>query len=342
MTRVEIKIDLIREMTVNIFRNAGIATADAELIADSFIDAEITGLDSHGLMRLESYIERINKNLINKNPKVRVTNEIASILKIDGDNGLGQIVTKKAFELCIQRAEETGLAVAAIRNTNHFGAAGYFTRIACDSGYISFATTNASPTMPPYGGVEPIFGTNPFCVSFPAGKYKNFTHDIAMTAVARGKIRMYEQQDRSIPLGWAMNSKGYDTTDPKEALCGGLLPMGGHKGYGLAIVIDMLCGIISGAKLSLENETMFSSNTVNTIGNFIGVMKIEAIMKRTEFEQKVEEWFDIIKNSRTRPGFDKIYIPGEQSMIKRRKTGQTVSVLEKTYERIIEMHSVVL
>jgi LDH2 family malate/lactate/ureidoglycolate dehydrogenase len=337
MSIIEVESHLLKRIIIDILINERISCEDAELVADSLVDAEIRELESHGLMRLPSYVERIKKNLINIAPKINIISEFGSIIKIDGDNGLGQVVTEKSFELCMNKAEKTGVSVGAIKNTNHFGTAGYFTRIASDNGYIAFASTNASATMPPFGGIKPYLGTNPFSVSFPAGKYGDFTLDIAMSSVSRGKIRMYDKKNISIPIGWAMDIDGNDTTDPKEALKGGLLPMAGHKGYGIAIIIDMLCGIIAGANLSYENGSMFSSEGASTIGNFIGVMKIDSIMERSDFEKRVEAWFDIIKSSPKRPNVDEIYIPGEKSNNRKNRNEGKVSILDKTFKEIEAM-----
>lgn len=278
----------------------GVPVSDAETVIASIQEAEVCGVESHGYMRLPSYVERIKKGLIKPNPEIKIEKRGECMLRVDGDCGLGQIITMTALERCMEEAKAHGMCTAAISNSNHFGTCGYYGRIAARRGFISFIATNAAASMPPFGGMENMFGTNPFSVSFPAGKYDNFTIDIAMSAVARGKIRIYDKTNREIPLGWAMDAEGHDTTDPHKALEGGLLPMGGHKGYGLAIVIDMLCGILTGARLSNEIETMFKATTPAEIGHFIAVIDPSRLMDMTDFTSRIEAWFDEIKSSKLR------------------------------------------
>ncbi len=339
MGKAEARLEYLNNTVQAVLQGAGINPADAEFVADSLIDAEIRGVESHGLMRLESYIERINKKLINVHPNISVVNENGSIIQVNGDNGLGQVITKKALDICMERADESAIAFATIKNTNHFGTAGYYSRLAACKGYIAFAASNASPTMPPFGGIDPLLGTNPFAVSFPAGKYNNFTLDIAMSAVAKGKIRLYEKEGKEIPLGWAMDSLGNDTANPTEAINGGLLPMGGYKGYGLAMIVDLLCGLISGAKLSFETESMFASDSISGIGHFLGVIKIDKLMPIDIFEQKVENWFETLKGSKTRPGVTEIFIPGEIENQKKKNVGESILVLDKTLDAISNLYN---
>lgn len=328
-----VNIENLRELSQRILCAYGVSQKDAGLVVESLLDAEIRGITSHGMMRLSSYAERIRKGMISTEPNIQIA-EVGNLLQVDGDNGLGQVITMQALERCMDKADEQGSAVAVIRNSNHFGTAGFYSRLAAQRGYVAFVSSNASPNMPPFGGIDPMLGTNPFAVSFPAGKYDNFTIDIAMSAVAKGKIRIFEKEGREIPLGWAMDTEGNDTTDAQQAILGGLLPMGGHKGYGLAMVVDLLCAVLSGAKLSYESESMFASKSVAGTGHFLWLLRIDKLMPEDEFVQRVEQWFDQLKSSRTRPGVQKIFIPGEIENQRAAQVEENLEISTKTLEAI--------
>lgn len=336
MAKETVPVAQLREKSTKALLSLGVAPEEAETVVDSLLDAEIRGVASHGMIRLPAYADRIKKGIINVRPNIRL-NRTGSVLTVDGDNGLGQVVTFSALKKCMEIADETGSACALIKNSNHFGTAGFYSRLAAEKGYIALVASNASANMPPFGGIQPMLGTNPFAVSFPAGRYDNFTIDIAMSAVAKGKIRIYASEGREIPIGWAMDAEGNDTTDPEKAIAGGLLPMGGHKGYGLAMVVDMLCGVLGGAKLSYESESMFSAGAVAGTGHFIWLLRIESIMPIEAFTARVEDWFERIKNTPTRPGVPEILIPGELENRKAAEGAAELQVSEKIMAEINDL-----
>jgi LDH2 family malate/lactate/ureidoglycolate dehydrogenase len=334
--KIQIKKSEFQTLAKRILETLGIKSEHAALVADSLLDAEIRGVESHGLTRLTAYAERIRKGFVTLRPEIKIERK-GCILKIDGNNGLGQIVSMEALRQSMETADQYGCAMAAIHNSNHFGTAGYFTRYAAEKGYIAYIASNAGPTMPPFGGIEPLLGTNPFSVSFPADGYDVFTIDIAMSAVAKGKIRIYEKQGKEIPLGWAMDIEGRDTTDPVAAIAGGLLPMGGHKGYGLAMVVDMLCGILSGANLSCETESVVKVTGPAGLGHFICLMRIDSFMDPAAFKARAKAWFDRLKTSPKRAGVEEIFIPGEIENRLMASSGDTIHVLDKTWQGILDL-----
>jgi len=328
-----ISIEEVNNLITEKLEQIGVPEVDALLVADTLLDAEIRGVTSHGLMRLPSYQQRLELRLIEPNPQISIKTE-GNVLRVDGGNGLGQVVTRTALDAAMQLAHKKGSAIALVKNSNHFGTAGYYSRIAANRGFGAFVATNASPVMPPFGGLDNMLGTNPFAYSFPAGKYRDFTLDIAMSAVAKGKVRMYAKEGKPIPQGWAMTSDGKDTTDANEAINGVLLPMGGHKGYGLAMVVDFLCGMLTGAKLSCETESLFGSGQVAGIGHFIAVVDIGKISNLDEFKLRTETWLDAMKASRKREGTNEIYIPGEIENLKFTSANGVVEVLDDTLRAI--------
>lgn len=334
MALLTLKVDQAADLARKIFEACGVPAADAALVTDNLISADICGLSSHGLMRAKAYAGRIRDGLTNPKPVITHDRVSENMFKVNGDNALGQVATMYALDLCMKSAASIGNAFAAVSHMNHHGMASYYTRLAARQGFLAFACTNASPTMAPFGGLDPLLGTNPFSVSFEAGRYDNFTLDVATTAVARGKIRMYQKENRPLPLGWAVDAQGNDTTDPAAALEGTLLPMGAHKGYGLAMIVDALSALLSDADLSCEAVSMFDSKEAANTGCFLGVIDISRFVPMERFVARSEEWFDRIKGSRTRPGFSEVFIPGE---IENRRTAAAqgeFSLLDKTWEEL--------
>lgn len=337
MAQVQIAIEEARELTEQIFRSVGVPETDAALTADNLISADLCGLASHGLMRVSAYVRRIRMGLTNPTPHMNVEKTADNIFKIHADHALGQVATMHALELCMEQTEKSGSAFAVINHMNHLGMAGYYSKIAAKRGYLTFLCTNASPTMAPFGGMDPLLGTNPFCVTFEAGKYSDFTLDVATSATARGKIRVYQREGKPLPLGWATDAQGNDTTDPNAALEGVLLPMGGHKGYGLAMVVDVLSGLMAQADLSCEAEGMFDASIPANTGCFMSMLDIGRFLPREEFIAREEAWLDKIKNSRTKPGVSEIFIPGEIENRKTAGANGVVSLLDKTYAELLEL-----
>lgn len=325
MSQTEIRVSEIREKIVVAFTKAGIPLNDAKIVTEVLIDAEIKGISTHGIMRLKPYITSIQNHRISATPQISMKSVGDGMFLVDGGNGLGQVVTMYTLQSLLQYAGEHGCALAAVHNSNHFGAAGYYTRFAARKGFLALITTNASATMPPFGGLDPKLGTNPFAISFPAGNYDNFTLDVATSTVARGKIRLYEKENRPLPLGWAIDSEGNDTTDAKKALAGSVLPMGGHKGYGLSMVVEYLSGILSGANLCYETKSMFENTaTPANNGHFLMVIDISRFGRTEQIVTRTETWFDNLKSSRIRPGFQEILIPGE---LENRKEAQCETMI---------------
>lgn len=328
MATTQLSLSATREKLKAIFMGVGVPEQDAANTADSLLDAELSGVESHGLMRLKPYVDRIVQKNINPDPDIQMEIHDA-IIKVDGKNGLGQVVTTKTVDVCIDLARKHGIAIAAIGHSNHFGTAGFYTTRMAREGCIGFVASAASPTMAPFGGMDLLLGTNPFSVSFP-GKEQIFCSDIATSAVAKGKIRIYEQKGLSIPTGWALDAEGNDTTDPTAAIQGILLPMGAHKGYALAMVVDALCGMLSGSKLSCESVSMFQADQPADTAHFVAAVDIAHFLPLEEFRLRTQAWFDRLHNSATRPGFSRILIPGELEAEKRSSAGDSLHVLEKT------------
>lgn len=331
MQTIEVEVDSITSLTKELLMSAGINSTDASITAMSIIEAEKRGVSSHGLTRLKSYVERISQKLINKHPKTSIVKNLGSILILDGDNGLGQVVADQTLEYCFNNLKKESLVIASVSNSNHFGTCGYYSRQAALNGYLAITATNAGPTMAPWGGIDPMLGTNPFAISFPAKEYGDFTLDIATSAVAKGKIRTYANENENIPLGWAIDKKGNHTTDSSEALEGTVLPFGKHKGYGLSMVVDALCAGLSMASLSYETESLTKNNSNANIGHFFMFVKIQDFLELDDFSERMENWFNNLKKSAQSPDFDEIIIPGELENKKSKLNNKKININSKTY-----------
>lgn len=333
MEHISADIQEVSAKVKAIFEGLGLSCEDAETVTDSLIDAEISGVTSHGLTRLKPYADRILKGSIAARPTIRFE-ENGVAIQVDGGNGLGQVIMDKTVARCIALAKKQGVAFATVCSSNHYGTAAYYTNRIAKSGCIGFSATNAGANMAPFGGMDLLLGTNPFSVAFPA-EHQIFCADMATSAVAKGKIRIYEKEGKDIPMGWALDASGNDTCSAADAVKGILLPMGGHKGYGLAMAVDMACGLLSGANLSCESPSMFQTDIPSNVGHCVCAIDIAHFLPLAEFEKRAQEWFDKIKASKPRPGM-KIMIPGEPEARKRMESNGKMTVLSETMDTIEE------
>ena len=320
-----------------IFEAAGVPAEHAAAVTGNLIAADMCGLPSHGLMRVKPYLQRIRAGLTDPRPVISHRQVGESLFQVDAGGALGQVAAEHALALCMDRAGKSGAAAAAVSHMNHLGMAGFYTRKAAQAGFLAFLCTNASPTMAPFGGLDCLLGTNPFSLSFDAGRHGVFTLDIATTAAARGKVRMYEKEGKPLPPGWALDDRGNDTTDPAKALEGSMLPMGAHKGYGLSMIVDVLSALLSGADLSYEAESMFQAGRPANTGCYMSLVDISRFVSRDEFLRRCEAWMDAVKSSRLRPGFSEILLPGEIEDRRLAEARDRVPLLDKTYQELREL-----
>jgi LDH2 family malate/lactate/ureidoglycolate dehydrogenase len=250
---------ILRSFACDIAVAAGVQRADAGILADSLIAADLAGTSTHGLSRLAIYVRRIQKGLIDPAATLIIERERAATLAIDAGNGLGQVQASKALDLLIPRARTAGVASATIRNSQHFGAVSYYCNRAADQNLILLATTSCEPAMSPAGGREAFFGTNPIAASFPTGKGFHVKVDLATSLVARGNIIAAQKNGQTIPSGWALDPEGNPTTDASQALLGTVLTMAGHMGYALALMVEALSSVLSGSAIGPEIGSMYKN-----------------------------------------------------------------------------------
>lgn len=322
----------VRELIVAIARASDVPSSDAALFADALVEADIRGTSTHGVSRLNIYIRRIQQGLIDPGATLTVERQRGAALVMDAGNGLGQVQASKALEKLIPIARKNGLASSTIRNSQHFGALSYYCNQAAEQDMMLLATTNCEPSMAPAGGREAYFGTNPLACSFPTGKGYPVKIDLATSLVARGNIITAQKKDEAIPSEWALSAEGKATTDPTEALAGTMLPMAGHKGYALALMVEVLSGVLSGAAIGPSVASMYNDmDRKQNVGHFFCLLDISAFMDVSLFKQRLDATIEDIKSCQKRPGTDQILIPGERShqKAKQRRT-QGIPIEEAT------------
>lgn len=304
----------LSSQAVSIAIAAGVPAPDAEILADCLIKTDLRGTATHGLSRLPVYVQRIRKGLIDPQAPLHVERTRPSCLLVDAANGLGQVQAVKTLRELEPVAREQGTATATIRNSGHFGSLSWYCDYAAQRGMILLAATNCEPSMVPTGGRAPFFGTNPVAASFPTGKGFNVTIDLATSKVARGNIIAANKQGTSIPEDWALDADGNPTTDPAAAMAGAVLPMAGHKGYALALLVEVLSGVLAGAAVGPEISSMYAGpQRPQGVGHFFTLMDIAAFMPPETFRSRMDAMIDAVKAVPRAPGVDEILVPGERS-----------------------------
>lgn len=334
------QIQQLLDLAVDILVQAGFPQDDAHLIADSLVEADRNGIGTHGLSRLNLYIERAEKGVLNKTPEIKVLRDNKSAVVIDADNGMGILACKKGIDLITEKAKSTGIAMAAIRHSNHLGALSYVADLIQRKGFIGFVSSNTSPIMAPYGGKEPVLGNNPFSVGIPYRPPIIF--DTALSITARGKIIMAQREGKAIPHGWAINKEGHVTTDAQEALLGAVLPLAGHKGYGMALIIDILSGVLTGASYGQNVGSFVPPDFSKPLdfGHILIAIDIDSFMDREEFNERLSHLVTTIKGSDPAHGFSRILIPGEGRFERSTLAAQEGIKLENsTIEKLKELCS---
>lgn len=307
-----ISVENAEKLCTSILIASGLSSKYAAIIADNLILAELRGISSHGLSRMAVYCSRIKNGLININPEISVIKKTPATVLIDGDNGPGQVVGLKAMEMCIEKASSCGTGICTVRNGSHFGIAAYYAMKALEHDMIGVAMSNAPATMSPWGGITPMIGTNPFCFAIPAGKHRPIVLDCATSVVARGKIILAEKEGRSIPYNWALDKLGNPTTNASEALEGSVLPFGTYKGSGLAIVIDILCALLSGASFGIHIGELYNNpDTAQNLGFFLMAIDINSFVSIDIFRQQMDQMIEEIKSCAKADNNNEIYVPGE-------------------------------
>lgn len=314
----------LRAFTYSIFKAIGCSDADASLATDVLVTADLRGVDSHGVARLSGYVRLWENGRLNATPQPRVVHETPTTATVDGDGGLGLVVAPYAMEVAIEKAKRYGSGWVAIRNSNHFGIAGYHALKAVAQDMIGYALTNASPLVAPTFSTERLLGTNPICYAFPAGKYPPVVVDMATSAAANGKLEVAGRAGKPIPEGWALSPEGGTTTDAAAVKNGGaLLPLGSdrahgsHKGFGLSATVDILSGVLSGANYGpwvppfVAYLQPVADQPGQGIGHFVGAMRVDGFRPVADFKANMDQWIARFKGAKRVDEQQPVVIPGE-------------------------------
>lgn len=303
--------DVLRAFVTDLYAAAGLPAEDAALVADTLVRAEMWGHASHGVLRAAWYIDRLRAGTMKAVTETEVLVDAGAISVIDGHDGVGQVIARRAMLDAVGRAKRHGVGIVSVRDSNHHGALGYFTRLAAEAGCVGMLTSNGSPAMAPWGGRAKRVGNNPWSIAAPAGRHAPMMLDIANTVVARGKIFVARQKGVPIPGNWAMDASGRATTDPVAALGGVILPMAEHKGYAISVMMDVLSGVLSGSGMLDEVSGPYQSERRSRCGHLVMALNIEAFGPLARFEARMEEMIASIKSVPLAEGFDEVFYPGE-------------------------------
>ena len=317
-------IEHLREFSTRVFQHFGVPDEDAALAADVLAVSDLRGIDSHGVGRLHTYFDMLELGRINPTPDIKIVRESPSTATVDGDNGLGLVVGPRANEIAMDKAEQVGTGWVSVANTNHYGIAGWYVLEALKRDLIGWSMTNTTKLVQPLWGGERRLGTNPISIAFPGMEEPPIVIDMASSAVAYGKIEIAKRRGEPIPSGWAIDAEGNDTQDPQAMIDGGALSplgsfreMGGHKGYCLAAMVDVLCCVLSGANwgpwappFALRQEIPERS-VGKGIGHFFGAMSIEAFLEVDEFKRQIDDWIRTMRATKPQPGTPGVVIPGD-------------------------------
>ena len=315
----------LRSFTEQIFLSIGFSEADAVLSANVLISADLRGVDSHGIARLAGYVRLYDNDRLNPKPNIRIVHQTPSTAVVDGDRGVGLVVGPKTMEIVIEKARNVGSGWVSVKNSNHFGIAGYHAMLALEHDMIGMAMTNAAPLVAPTFSLDRLLGTNPIAVAVPANEEPPFVADFASTAVAYGKLEILQRKNQPAPEGWAQGPNGEATTDSNAVKNGGaLLPLGSdrehgsHKGYGLGAIVDIFSGVLSGANYGPWVPPFATAGFMNAdqqkvgdgTGHFFGAMRIDGFQPAADFKNQMDNWIRTFRAAKAVEG-QRVLVPGD-------------------------------
>lgn len=325
---VRIDVEPLKSFCAEALERLGVSAEDARVAADVLVQADLRGIDSHGMARLSRYVTGIQQGMMKPRPNPKVVRETPVTATIDGDAGLGQPVSCMAMRLAIAKAREDSLGFVAVRNSNHYGIAGYYAMMALAEDMIGVCATNTEVLVVPTFARNALLGTNPIAIAVPAGVERPYVLDMSTATVTRGKLEVYARLEKAMPLNWATDEKGVATSDPAHVLQnimkrsgGGLLPLGGsleesggHKGYGLALAVEIFSAMLPGALYANRVYPKDSEGNPlpSGIGHFFGAMRIDAFRPKEEFKRDMDDLIRRLKDAPKAEGAERIYVHGEK------------------------------
>ncbi len=347
--RVRVKTEELRKFTVQILNQHGLSENDSQITADVLISADMRGIESHGVARLKRYVDGIKTGIIKIGIEAKTIKETPVSLVIDGCGGMGQPIAYKTMTKCIEKAKSSYICFASIRNSNHYGIAGYYTLMALEHNMIGISLTNSAPLVVPTFARDAVIGTNPISIGIPAGSEKPFLLDMATSTVPRGKLEVYSRKGETIPDSWATDEDGVPTTNVFKVLDnllnrrgGGLLPLGGgkeltggHKGYGLGAIVDIFSGALSSG--AMGTEVYGKKGAPAEVCHFLGIINPDAFVGLDELKENMDNYINMLKKSERAENEPRIYIAGEKEYEAEEKNRENLTLQNKVYKILNEL-----
>lgn len=321
----------LENFTAGVLVGHGVPAHEAQLVARNLVAADERGIPSHGVARLGRYLSGIQQGTIRPGVEMTVAEPAPALAVVDARNGLGQVAGELGMRLAIDKARAHGIGAVTVKNSNHYGIAGHYALKAVDEGMIGISLTNSAPLVVPTFGAEMMLGTNPIALGAPCRRFPAFLLDMATSVVPRGKLEVYDRAAKQMPVGWAVDENGYDCQNPGQVLRnliartgGGILPLGGrgeeysgHKGYGLALMVDVLCGVLSGAGYGPDVDDVHGNPAAGitvfpNVGHFFAAVDIARFMPLAEFTARMDDYIERLKGSRKALGEETIFVHGEK------------------------------
>ncbi len=328
---ITVAADNLRAVTADLFERAGMPAEDAAFMGECLVDADLRGVHSHGTRYATSYVSALRSGNWNPRPQIQTVRERGATVLLDGDAGAGHLIGRHAMRLAIDKAREFGTSTVSVRNSTHCGAMAYYTQMAADAGCIGFAATNAGVRMAPWGGADPLVALNPLSWAAPTDRGWAVALDMATSVVAGNKLAVARERGEKIPLGWALDEHGNPTDDPEAGMRGLLLPVGGAKGYGMAVCLDILTGVLSGGRFGAGLGGPGAAQIYQAID-------IDSFIPLDEFRGRMGQLIDQLKSSRLAPGSSGIFLPGEiEHTLKQQRLREGIPMTAVVVEEINQM-----
>lgn len=336
----------LRVLAAKLLESHGVPPSHGEIASDVLVTADLRGIESHGLGRLYSYyLFRFENGYMNPRPNLSRVRDLGATFLLDGDNGLGHVACYQAMEKCMELAGKYGIGMGGIKNSNHFGIAGYYSMMALERDMIGICVSNSQPWVLPTYAKKRLLGTNPLSVAFPAGKARPFVLDMATSVVPSGKVSVYRRKELEVPPEWGADSQGKATRDPGDILeGGGLFPLGGpaetagYKGYALSALIDIFSGVLTGSSFLAGVLNAAQRPEPCGVGHFVAAMQVEAFMELADFKGRMDQFIQELKTAPLAEGCDRIYIPGEKEfMLWEENMKRGVPVHEKVWSELLAL-----
>lgn len=318
-TEVRVSEQALRRFCLSVLERLGVSPGDAGVWTEVIVETSLRGVDSHGILVLPMYAEMLEAGGIRVDSPVEVINDQGSTLLLDGGNGIGSVVANQAMDLALDRAQKFGLSFVSVRNSNHFGMAGFYAMKSLPMAMIGGAFTNAGPAIAAWGGKTKVVGSNAMAIAIPAGDELPIVFDAAIGASAAAKIFLAMERGERIPADWMIDRDGQPTDDPQKLFAGGvLLPFGKHKGYGIGLILDVLTGVLSGGLFSTSVRS-FGRDMSEPLGicHSFCALHVERFISVSQFRSRIDEMIKNVKASETLEGVDRVYLPGEKGFLTR-------------------------